>query len=540
VDIMTALNGRVTQGGISHRWLAMGSLTLALMVIGLDATVLTLALPTLSGALRASEAELQWFVTAYTLALAASMLPAGLLGDRYGRKTLLLGGLAVFGVASVSCAFAPSAAAFIVARAVLGMAGAALIVMSLSVITVLFPEAERPRAMGIWAAGNFLAMPLGPIVGGYVLAHFWWGWVFLMNLPVIALGAAAVIAFVPQSRSERRPGIDVLGVVLSSLGLALLMYGVTEAGDNGWGNSTAIATTLGGVVALVAFFAWQKWLTDRPGGQPLIDIGLFRSRTFTWGIVLAAAGIFGLFGVLFTLPQYLQAVGGLDAEGAGLRFLPAIAGMVAGAVPADRLAARIGPKITVSAGMAVIAAGLLLGSGMTPTSGDGFVALWTFVVGFGCGVGLATAASAAMVELSAERSGVGSGLLQAIVKLGPAFGATILGSVLNSAYQARVPVAGLPPEAAAAVQQSVFGGLAVAGQTGSAALAEGVRGAFVAGMDDSTRVAAAIVAGAAVVALIVLPRRVPVAAAVPTQDGVAEVASPAAASVAGTPAAARS
>jgi EmrB/QacA subfamily drug resistance transporter len=453
-------NGRFD--GVSHRWLAMGAMTLALIAIGLDQTVLNLALPTLSTALHASEAQLQWFVTAYTLALAAAMLPAGLVGDRYGRKTVLVGAIVLFGVMSVACAFAPSADAFIAARTILGVAGATLTVMSLSVVTVLFSETERPRAMGIWAAGNFLALPLGPIVGGYLLSHVWWGWVFLMNVPVVLIGLVAVLMFVPQSRSEHRPSIDILGVLLSSTGLALLMYGLVEAGDNGWSSSNAIVPSFVALGTLAAFVLWEAWLTVRDGGQPLVDLNLFRSRSFSVGVVLAGAGIFGMFGVLFTLPQYLQAIMGVDAQGAGLRFLPTIAGLVIGAVPADRVAARVGSRITVALGFAILAAGMLVGSAMTTTSGDAFIAAFTFVVGVGAGLGLATAASAAMVELSAERSGVGSAVVQAIVKLGPAFGATILGSVLNSTYQSQVSVAGLPAQAAAAVQQSVFGGLAVA------------------------------------------------------------------------------
>ena len=254
----------------ARRWWALGALVLSVMAIGLDQTVLNLALPTLSTSLKASESQLQWFVTSYTLALAAAMLPAGLMGDRYGRKTVLVGALALFGVMSVACAFAPSAEAFIAARAVLGVAGAALIVMSLSVVTVLFSEAERPRAIGIWSAGNFLALPLGPIVGGYVLAHFWWGWVFLMNVPVVLVGLVAAGLFLPQSRSERRPGIDFTGVILSSAGLALLMYGLVQAGDNGWGDSSAIVPSLAGIGALVAFFALGG-STHRPARRRAAD-----------------------------------------------------------------------------------------------------------------------------------------------------------------------------------------------------------------------------------------------------------------------------
>ncbi len=498
-----------SRAGISDRWLALGALTLALLTIGLDATVLNLALPTLSKSLGASESQLQWFVTAYTLALAAAMLPAGLLGDRYGRKTVLVAALIVFGMMSVACAYSPSPIAFIGARTVLGIAGAALTVMSLSVVTVLFSEAERPRAMGIWAAGNFLALPLGPIVGGYVLAHFWWGWVFLLNVPVVLIGLAAAIAFVPQSRSERPPRIDIPGVVLSSAGLALLMYCLVEAGNNGWSSAGATLPALGAVAVLTAFALWEAFLTARPNGQPLIDLGLFRSRSFSVGVLLTAAGIFGMYGVLFMLPQYLQAIMGLDAQGAGLRFLPAIAGLVVGAIPADRVAIRLGSKITVAVGFGVLAAGMFAGSAMTVSTGDGYIAAFTFVVGIGSGLGLATAASAAIAELAAERSGVGAALVQAIVKLGPAFGATILGSVLNSTYQGHVSVAGLPAAAATQVRQSVFMGLAVAHQLGSAALAASVRTAFVAGMDDASRVAA-IIAGVALVAtLVLLPRRSP-------------------------------
>ena len=501
------------RGGISRRWLAMGAMTLALITIGLDATVLSLALPTLSNALHASESQLQWFVTAYTLALAAGMMPAGLLGDRYGRKIILVAAILIFGVTSIACAFAPDANAFIAARAVLGVAGAALTVMSLSVVTVLFDEAERPRAMGIWAAGNFLALPLGPIVGGYVLAHFWWGWVFLMNVPVALIGLAAVSVFVPESRSERRPSIDLAGVVLSSTGLATLMFGLVQAGDYGWGSSDAIVPSIVAVGMLAAFVAWEGWLTAKPDGQPLIDLGLFRSRSFSVGLVLAAAGIFGMFGVLFTLPQYLQAIMGVDAQGAGLRFLPTIAGLVLGAVPADRVAARIGARFTVAVGFAVLAVGMFLGSSMTATTGDGFIATYTFIVGAGAGLGLATAASAAMMELSAERSGVGGALVQAVVKLGPAFGATILGSVLNATYQGQVSVAGLPAAAASAVHGSVFGGIEVARQVGSPALLDSVRSSFVAGMDDASRVAAVIAVAAMVVALALLPGRSRAAAA---------------------------
>ncbi len=491
----------------TRRWWALGAITLAVLAITLDVTVLTVALPTLAGALKASESELQWFVTAYTLALVAGMLPAGFIGDRYGRKAVMAGALVLFAAGSAGCAYAPGPEVFIIARVLLGLAGAALIVLALSIVTVLFDEAERPRAVGIWGAANFVGLPLGPILGGWILTNAWWGWIFLMNVPVALLGLVAVLALVPESRSAQRPRIDIGGVLLSSAGLVALMYGVVEAGDNGWGSASAIGPAAIGLLLLLGFGLWERRLGGRAGGQPLVDLTLFRSRSFTWGVVLTAFGVFGLFGVLFALPQYFQAIMNLDPQGSGLRLLPVIAGLIVGAVPADRVASRVGAKLTVAAGFAVVVAGLALGTAMQVTSSDAFIAAWTFVVGLGAGVGFATSASAALVELSAERSGVGSALLQAVVKLGPAFGATILGSALNSTYQGRVHLAGLPAAAAAAVHDSVFGGIVVARQLGSGELLTSVRTAFVAGVDDAVRLAAVVAAAGVVLALVFLPGR---------------------------------
>jgi predicted MFS family arabinose efflux permease len=332
-----------------------------------------------------------------------------------------------------------------------------------------------------------------------------------MNVPVALVGLVAVVALVPESRSAKRPSIDFGGVILSSAGLVAVMYGVVQAGSNGWGSSSAIVPAVAGLLALAGFVLWERNLTEEPDGQPLVDLSLFSSRSFTWGIILSAFGVFGLFGVMFALPQYFQAIMGLDPQGSGLRLLPVVGGLIIGAVSADRLAALAGAKLTVAAGFALVVAGLALGTTMTVASGDRFMALWTFVVGAGAGLGFATAASAALVELSAERSGVGSALLQAVIKLGPAFGASILGSVLNSTYGSRVSLAGLPAQAAATVKGSVFGGLTVAKQLNSPDLLGSVRTAFVAGMDGAVRVAAVVALAAVVLALAFLPGRTRVA-----------------------------
>ena len=498
----------------SGRWLALGGISLGLLAVGLDITVLSLALPTLASALNANESQLQWSVTAYTLALTAAMLPAGLVGDRVGRKRTILSALVVFGAASAACALAPTAAAFIAARAVLGVAGAAMVVMALSIITVLFDEAERPRAIGIWGAANFLALPLGPIVGGWMLANLWWGWVLLVNVPVVVVGIVAVAVLVPESRSATRPSVDWLGIVGSSAGLTLFMYGIIEAGRVGWGDPGTIGPLLAGVLVIAAFVAWEVRRTSA-GRTPLVDLSLFRSRSFTGGVVLAGMGIFGLTGLLFAMPQLWQGVQGLDAQGAGARLLPVIAGMVVAAVVADRIAGAIGARLTGVIGLLLLAAGLGIGSTLTLQSGDGFTAAWMFLAGLGAGFGLATAASAAMVELDAERSGVGSALVQAVIKLGPAFGAAVLGSVMNAAYRNGVPVTGLPTEAAAAVQSSVFAGLAVAEKLGSDVLAQAVKVAFVGALGDALRIAAVIAVAGVPLALALLPGRV----AAPTADG---------------------
>ena len=491
----------------NRRWWALGALTLAVLAVGLDGTILSVALPTLAGALHASESDLQWFSSGYLLVLAASMLPAGLLGDRYGRKKVMLASLAMFGAGSAACAYAPSAGAFIAARVILGMAGAGIVVMALSALTVLFTEEERPRAVGIWAAANFLSLPIGPILGGWLLTNYWWGWVFLMNVPIALLGLIVAFVLVPESRAPVRPRLDPIGIVASAAGLVGVTYGLIEAGQNGWGDATALVPMIAGVVVLVGFFLWEGWLGRRPSGQPLVDLALFRSAFFTWGVILAATAGLAMIGVLFTMPQYFQGILGTDAMGSGVRLLPLIGGLVVGAVPADRVARVVGVKITVALGFVLLASGLLLGAMTGVESSEGFIAAWMALVGAGMGLTMATAASAALSELPQERSGVGSAVMQALQKVGAPFGAAILGSVLISAYQAQLNLAGLPPVAANAVKTSLFGGLAVAQRLGSAPLLASVQAAFVHGMDVSLVVAAGIAVAGFVLTLAFLPGR---------------------------------
>lgn len=422
----------------NRRWWALGAVSLSVLVVGIDGTVLSVALPTLALKLHASESGLQWFSSSYLLVLAAAMLPAGLIGDRYGRKRLLLGSLALFGLGSAACAVSTTSAEFIAARVLLGAAGAGVMVMALATLTVLFSEAERPQAVDVWSAANFIAFPIGPIIGGWLLSHAWWGWVFLMNVPVAVLGLLAVKLLVPESRAERRPALDWLGMLSSVAGVLGLAYGLIEAGQHGWANGIALGAMVAGVLMLGGFVAWQRLLARQPTGEPLVDPQLFRSRSYTWGVILIAVLVLAMMGVLFTMPQYFQGVVGADPLGSGVRLLALVGGLVAGALPAERLARVLGAKVATAVGFALTAAGLAIGSTTAVGASGGFVAAWMALLGLGMGVAMATVSSAALSELDEEHGAIGSAVLQAVNKTGGPLGTAVLGSILSSGYLARL------------------------------------------------------------------------------------------------------
>ncbi len=327
----------------SRRWWALIAIAASVVVVGLDLTVLSLALPTLARDLHASTSDLQWFSDAYSLVLAAAVLPAGLLGDRLGRKKVLLAALVLFGVSSAACAYATSSGELIAARAVLGLGAAAILPLSLSILPVLFTADERPKAIAIMASATFVSFPVGPLLGGWLLDNFWWGSVFLINVPVVVLALIAVALLMPESRSQQRPRMDFVGVLIAGLGLTTLTYGFIKAGEKGWGDSTSLATIAAGVVLLAGFVAWERRVRGRRG-QPLVDLSLFSSAGFTWGTILTTLISFALFGILFAMPLFFQDVRGLDALGSGLRLLPMIGGMVIGMLGGSRLQSpRKGP-----------------------------------------------------------------------------------------------------------------------------------------------------------------------------------------------------
>jgi len=518
----------------NRRWWALSALSLSVLVVGLDLTVLNLALPTLADELQASTSDLQWFIDAYALVLAAALLPAGLLGDRFGRKKLLTGALALFGVASLACAYANSSGELIAARVVLGLAAAVILPLSLAVLPVLFTAEERPRAIAAVGGATFIGYPIGPILGGWLLDHFWWGSVFLINVPVVVIALIAVAMLMPESRSQRRLRLDAPGVLISSAGLTALTYGVIRAGQNGWSDASGIATMSAGAVLIAGFVLWERRVARRPNGQPLVDLTLFRSASFTWGTALSTMVSFALFGILFGVPQYFRDVRGLDSLNSGLRLLPLIGGLALGLAVGQGLqrpakAPAGGPagqplasaKLLVAAGFAVMAAALAVGAGTTVTSGTTFGATWFAIAGLGLGIAMPTALNAALGALSPERSGSGSALITALRQVGAAIGVAVLGTVLNSVYRGGIRVTGLPAAAAAAARSSVAGGVAVAHAAGSAPLLHAVGVAYVHGMDVMLWVCAAIALASALLGLMFLPRAAPTATAGAAGTGIA-------------------
>jgi len=483
----------------SKKWWALVPAVLAVLTVGLDGTILSVALPTLGRSLHASTGQLQWFVAAYNLVFAAALVPGGLLGDRYGRKRMLVLSLLLFGGASIACALAPSAGAFIAARALLGLGGAVMLPMVLGLLPVLFDDTDRPRAIGAITAAAMLGYPIGPLLGGWMLTRFDWSWVFFINVPVVVLAVGAVIALLPESRSSVRPRVDLIGAALSAGGLALVVYGIISAGDVGWSDSAALAEMLGGLFALGVFVLWERRVET-----PLVDLRLFSSRAFAWGASLSSLVSFVMFGLLFAVPLYFQVVRGADAQASGIRLLPLIGGMLVGSTVADRLAARAGAGAAAALGLVLLAAGFLLGATTTITTGDGYSLAWISLSGLGLGLALPTTIDAAMGAISDDNSGVSSAVLQALRMVGGALGAAILGALINAAYRDELEQS-VSPAFARSAHGSAVAGVDAASAAHSPHLLDTVREAFVGGMNLTLWVSAALMAAGAVLAVVFRP-----------------------------------
>jgi MFS transporter, DHA2 family, multidrug resistance protein len=498
------------------RWWAIGATATTMLVVGLDMTVLNVALPTIAVDLHASSAQLQWFVDAYTLVMSAMLLPAGMLGDRFGRKRLTLASLGVFGAGSLWCAYAGSPASLIAARALLGLGSAVLVPLAMSAAVVLFEADERPRAVMILGISTMVGLPLGPILAGVLLQHFWWGSVFLVNVPVVAFAFAAVALCMPETRGEHDRPIDWVGVVASGLGLLGVTYGVIEGPDRGWTSPGTLLPLLGGLVVLTAFLVWER---RQRRAVPVFDSAVWADPTFRWGAIGATVASLAMFGLLFVTPQYFRAVLGTDALGTGLRTLPMVVGLLVGMRGTMLLVRRMRARTLAASGFAVTAVGLAIGA--TTDLGSSFArcAVWTLLVGLGFGLTLFAAQNQALLTLPRPRAASGSALIQALRQTGSVLGIAVLGAVLNGVYRSHVDALGLPDRIHAAVSDSPQAGVVVAQRLGDPGLVHGVQAAFVHGMDATLWVSVVVALVGAVAMWWRLPGDVPTATSVePTGD----------------------
>ncbi|WP_327172282.1 DHA2 family efflux MFS transporter permease subunit [Streptomyces sp. NBC_01336] len=463
---------------MDRRWWALGALVASMLVLGFDMTILNVALPTMAGELGATTDEQQWMADGYVVVFAALMLPAGLLGDRFGRRRMLIAGLGVFLVGSVIGTLADDVPTVIAARCVMGVGGALVMPLALAVLPSLFGEPkDRIKAVGIVSAASALGMPLGPILGGWLLDHFWWGSVFLVNIPMVGIGIAACVFLLPETRDPSAPAVDVVSTALSATGLGALIYGVIEAPGRGWGDPLVLAVLAAGVILIAALV-----LRERRSARPMLDMALLRQRTFLLSALASTLVMFALAGLMFILPGYLQAVLGHDAFGTGVRMLPMMGGLIVATRAGGPVNARFGARATMSAGLVVLAFAALLGSRTTADSGYGFTALWLTIAGAGFGFAVVPAMNAALGALPPDRAGSGSGLLMTVRQTGSALGIALLGSLLAGAYSGRLDTAGLPAAAADTAGDSVVAAHAVAARLGAQRLAESADAAYIHGM----------------------------------------------------------
>ncbi|MEV8479004.1 MFS transporter [Streptomyces sp. NPDC051173] len=483
-----------------RRWWALGSLVACTLVIGFDATILNVALPTMAGELGADAGRQQWIANSYLVVLAALMLPAGLLGDRYGRRRMLICGLTVFLGGSLLGSLADTSGLVIAARSVLGVGAALIMPLSLAVLPTLFPPEERTKAVGTASAASALGLPLGPIVGGWLLDHFWWGSVFLINVPLVIVGILACAFLLPETSRPASPAVDPASTTLAVTGLGAFVFALNEGPARGW-TSPAVLGALAAAAALLASLVAR----ERRSPRPMLDLPLLRHHGFLWNTVAAALVTFTLTGLLFVLPTYLQAVKGRDAFGTGLRMMPMMGGLLVASRAAGPLVRRLGPRPVVTGALVVMAFAALLGSRTDVQDGYGWTALWLTLAGFGFGFGIIPAMDGALGALPRDRAGNGSGLLMTLRQVAGAVGIAVLGSLIAGAYTHHLDVSGLPPAAADAAGTSVSGAHQVAARLGREALARSADAAYLHGMDLALFVAGIAATAAAMLTATFLP-----------------------------------
>jgi EmrB/QacA subfamily drug resistance transporter len=503
-----------------HPIAALAFICLSVLVISVDATIVNVALPTLSRELDADTAQLQWIVDAYTLVMAGLMLSAGSLSDRFGRRGWLSAGLAVFAITSAVAAQVNTADGLIAARAAMGVGAAVIFPTTLSVITNIFTDpVKRAKAIGLWAAMVGVGVAAGPISGGWLLEHFSWGSVFMVNVPVAVVAIIGGVLFVPTSRDPAAPRVDVPGLILSSIGITALVYTVIEAPSWGWGSAHAAAGFAVSVVVLAGFALWE-----RHSSHPMLDVSVFANRRFSGGSMAVTAGFLTLFGFIFIITQYFQFIKGYGAFETGVRLLPVAASIAIASIVGPRIVERIGTTVVVAGGLAIFAAGL--GWASTASASTPYLEIAVQMVLLGAGLGLTTApgTESIMGSLSADKAGVGSAVNDTTRELGGTLGVAIVGSVFASIYSGRLAdapaIQALPEETRAVMGESMAAAQQVIAQVPPAAapaIRSAVETAFLDGQWIGSLVAAGIALGAAVVVAVMLPARARQTVTTPTE-----------------------
>lgn len=492
-----------------REWVALFVLALAVLLIAVDATVLFLALPFISEQLRPSATGLLWIGDAYSFMLAGLLVTMGSLGDRIGRKKLLLGGAVGFAVASVLAAYAPSAGLLIAARAVLGLAGATIMPSTLSIVRNMFTDdRQRTLAIGVWSSVVSAGVIIGPIIGGVLLEHFWWGSVFLLNLPVMALLLILGIPLVPESRDPAPGAFDLPSAGLSLVGVVPLVYAVKELAVGGTPGGILAGLVVGGA-GLSLFVRRQRRLA-----APMVDMSLFRHRAFTGSILANLCSVFALAGLVFFLSQYFQLVQGLSPIQAALREMPAMLGALVMSIVAGLLVRRFSRAGLASGGLVIAAVGLAALT-VVIAAGASYPPMIVGLVLIGVGLGAAETITVdcVMASVPKEKAGAASAISETAYELGNALGIAVLGSVLTAVYQRSLTLPpGLGGDAANAARGSLGGALDTAGRLSgglAGSLAEAARAAFTTGIVVSALLATVLLGCAALIAWRMLPRELP-------------------------------
>ncbi len=491
--------------------LILGSLLLAAFVINLDTTIVNVALPSLARELDASNSQLQWVVDAFNLLFAGSVLAAGSLSDRFGRKGMLLAGLAVFGAASLVGGLTSSAGELIAARAVMGVGAAMVFPATLSLIANVFTERrDRARAIGLWGAITGVAIALGPIVGGWLLEAFEWRAIFVAMTPVAAAAGVLVAAYVPTSRDPRAPRTDGAGFALSTAMITVLVYTIIAAPNHGWGSVLTLAGFALSVVLATAFVAWE-----RRTEQPMLDLSLFSNPRFTAASASVAISFFALSGFIFLVTQYFQFFKGYGPLSTGVRLLPVASTVAIASIVGTKLAVRIGTKTVVASGLFLMAAFYLWVTTTSTTTHYGTIAAQMVVLGTGMGLTSAPATEAIMDVVPKAKAGVGSAVNDATRLLGGTLGVAVIGSIYASVYASRLTSAlpaGFPGTARSTADNSVGAALGIANGLDhaghpslGAAVHDAASSAFLQGFHAGDMVAAGVAAVGALMALRLLP-----------------------------------